>query len=359
MRFHWENCSGFTRESTGGNGAGVVLPEQDRLLVDSERQAIARMLNFSETVFVSSIVEQPAAGGASVEVSLRYFTPVAEVDLCGHATIACLGLLHTRQLLCGASSGSLHTRAGRVQFLIEAPAGAPAEGAVAFMEQLAPTIEEPLTAAQRSGLAAALGVASDEVEQWAAAVWPPRAASTGLKDLLLGVPSLAQLRALRPVMPKLAALSDELGAVGLHVFCAADGAEPAGAGGAGGGAAEEAIDFHVRNFAPLFGIDEESATGTSNCALACALRASGALPAAFVRRDAACRLYGTAASLVFAQGDAMEAPSRILARLPPPTNADEARPWVGGRFALHGAQVSALPDSGALPRCLRCLQPAP
>ena len=43
---------------------------------------------------------------APLQVALRYFTPVAEVDLCGHATIACLGLLHTRNLLGGALLGA-------------------------------------------------------------------------------------------------------------------------------------------------------------------------------------------------------------------------------------------------------------
>ena len=185
-------------------------------------------------------------------------------------------------------------------------------------------------------LAAALGVSLVKLKEWSAG-WDPRAASTGLRDLLVKVPGLDDLRALRPDMLALARFSQSVEVVGLHAFCAADGAEAHGVDC-------EVIDYHVRNFAPLYGKDEEPATGTANCALACALRASGALPAGFVRRDTACRIYGVGATLVFAQGDAMGAPSRILVQLPPLSEPD-GRPWVGGRFGLSGGSVAPLLDA--------------
>ena len=358
-RFYFEHCLGFTCEASGGNAAGVVLPEQDRLLDDAERQAAAKVLGFSETVFVSSIdTGLNTDSSASVSISLRYMTPLAEVDLCGHATIACLGLLHSSGRLGGICQGELLTRAGEVGFRIEEPPGSSggsgrAAEAVVFMQQLAPYISAPLQGAELKELASALGVSLGTLETWSAD-WAPRVASTGLRDLLVHLPSLADLRALSPNMDALARLSKRLDVVSLHAFCAVRGAEALHFQG---------VDYHVRNFAPLVGIDEEAATGTSNCALACALQATGALPAGFARRDAACRLYGLGAALVFAQGDAMGEPSRILVQLPPPSEP-EGQPWVGGRFALRGGSVArhaspraAWRVAGAAVRLMGCVQP--
>merc|ERR1719215_2466455 len=100
-------------------------------------------------------------------------------------------------------------------------------------------------------------------------------------------------------MEAVSELSKELHVVGMHVFAlrgTADGSE----------------QIPVRNFAPLYGIDEESATGTSNCALACALLSSG------------CVVAGTQ-ELTFAQGHCMDSPSRIAVRLPANRGG---RPWV-------------------------------
>lgn len=262
LRVRYEHCLGFCSGDTGGNPAGVVLPEQDQLLNDAERQALAKALGFAETVFVSSIVVHEKG---SAVCALRYFTPEAEVDLCGHATIACLGLLHTRHLLSGATRGELQTRAGSVGFRIESPSKREAE-AVVFMQQLAPTIGDPLMGTALSDLATALRISEDLLARWSKA-WPPRVASTGLRDLMLCVPGPSELRALQPDMVALSRLSKKLDVVGLHAFCIPDPAELEG------GAHDDSamrVDLHVRNFAPLFGIDEESATGTSNCALACA-----------------------------------------------------------------------------------------
>ncbi len=69
----------FSDDPSGGNPAGVVL---DASGLDAARmQAIAKDVGFSETAFVT-----PAATGELL--SLRYFSPVAEVPFCGHATIA-------------------------------------------------------------------------------------------------------------------------------------------------------------------------------------------------------------------------------------------------------------------------------
>jgi PhzF family phenazine biosynthesis protein len=74
----------FTREPGAGNRAGVVLDAAG--LSAEEMVAIARAVSASETAFVL-----PAKPGA--DLGLRYFTPSAEVEFCGHNTIATFHLL--------------------------------------------------------------------------------------------------------------------------------------------------------------------------------------------------------------------------------------------------------------------------
>src|SRR5919198_2351782 len=68
----------FTDVPEGGNPAGVVLDAS--ALDDAEMQRIAADVGYSETAFVTH------ADGDALEV--RYFSPLAEVPFCGHATIA-------------------------------------------------------------------------------------------------------------------------------------------------------------------------------------------------------------------------------------------------------------------------------
>ena len=89
------------------------------------------------------------------------------------------------------------------------------------------------------------------------------------------------LNALAPDMEALSALSQELGVVGVHAFALSD----------------DGFTAHVRNFAPLYGVPEESATGTANAALTFYLFKQGIIP-----ESAQCR---------FLQGEAMRRPSVV------------------------------------------------
>ena len=70
----------FTETLFGGNPAGVViLPEGEDFPADDVMVKTAAELRYSETAFIKRLNEK--------EFNIRYFTPAAEVDLCGHATI--------------------------------------------------------------------------------------------------------------------------------------------------------------------------------------------------------------------------------------------------------------------------------
>src|SRR5690349_18254886 len=91
----------FTDDPAGGNPAGVVLDAG--ALTDAEMQAIAAQVGYSETAFITSADDEAT--------TIRYFSPLAEVPFCGHATIATGVALARRD---GPGRITLDTRAGRV-----------------------------------------------------------------------------------------------------------------------------------------------------------------------------------------------------------------------------------------------------
>ena len=82
MKLKMYQVDAFTDKLFSGNPAAVVILESP--LKDDVMQSIAAENNLSETAFVS-IRESP--------VSIRWFTPSIEVDLCGHATLASARIL--------------------------------------------------------------------------------------------------------------------------------------------------------------------------------------------------------------------------------------------------------------------------
>ena len=91
----------FTDGGRGGNPAGVVLDAGG--MTDEEMLVVAAEVGFSETAFVVG----PAPDGWRV----RYFSPQAEVDFCGHATIATAVALAERD---GPGEVTMLTAAGPV-----------------------------------------------------------------------------------------------------------------------------------------------------------------------------------------------------------------------------------------------------
>lgn len=226
--------SSFTVAGEGGNLAGVKLLKEDENLSTNEMQVIAKALNYSETAFV-----KPLNKG---EFQLRYFTPLAEVPLCGHATIAAFSLLsQLNQLAMG--NYIMHTKAGRLSISVLAEA-------TIFMEQSLPIFYD--NQPDRGLIAHSLGIETSDIP----GDYPIEIVSTGLKDLIIPVKNTTILQNLKPNMNKIREISDQLDIIGYHVFALDD---------------ENQHLIHCRNFAPLVGIDEEYATGTSNGALACYL----------------------------------------------------------------------------------------
>ncbi len=77
----------FTEKPYKGNPAAVCILESAKS--DEWMQNVAKEMNLSETAF---LLENDG------EFSLRWFTPEAEVDLCGHATLASAHILLSQHL---------------------------------------------------------------------------------------------------------------------------------------------------------------------------------------------------------------------------------------------------------------------
>lgn len=263
----------FTNHPFGGNTAGVVLLESDTFPTDNLMQSIAAELRYSETVFVRS--------DGNAHYTVRYFTPKGEVELCGHATVATFALLH--QL--GEATGKClcHTLAGELE----------AEAAQEVMMQLAtPRIVGTLSSSEVEEAYRAVGLKDY------CPTLPVQISYSGLSDVMLPMPSVETLNTLQPDMVAIASLTQKLNIVSIHPFAFGNDGHTA----------------HVRDFAPAYGVPEESATGTANAALTHYLAKNG--------------IIGPG-SHSFLQGETMGRPSIVKTRLEPDSTIH-----VGGPAAI-------------------------
>lgn len=221
--------SAFSKNNKGGNKAGVVLNEPD--LSVGQKMEIAKKLGYSETVFVRD--------SCMADFKLQYFTPTEEVPLCGHATIAAFYTLKLLNML-DKQNYTIETKAGILNIQVK-------EDGLIFMEQNCPVYFDVLKPDIFTEC-----IKKDLID----CNFPIQIVSTGLKDIMLPVRSRGDLEAIAPDFERLAELSKENNVVGVHAFTLMNDPD---------------ITAICRNFAPLYGIDEESATGTSSCALACYL----------------------------------------------------------------------------------------
>ena len=178
----------FTALPEGGNPAGVVLDAGD--LDAAAMQAIAAEVNYSETAFLL-----PAPDPR--ERPVRYFSPLAEVPFCGHATIAA-AVAHAERH--GPGRLVLHTRSGRVAVDTAAEDGL----IVATLVSVAPRVED-VTDADLAEALGALGWTAEDLDP----ALPARVAFAGASHLVLAVATRARLARLDYDFDRLGALMAE------------------------------------------------------------------------------------------------------------------------------------------------------
>ena len=268
----------FTDQPFGGNPAGVVLLDTQTFPQEDLMLKIAAELRYSETAFIRRHSEQ--------EFTIRYFTPKAEVDLCGHATIASFFLLHHK----GLASGHClcHTLAGDLS--IEA-------GEKVMMQMAKPRIVATISDTEE--IFNAISLPSTLNSKLSTLNLPTQVVYAGLPDIMLPLPDVATLQSLQPDMEAIKEITKRYEAVSVHPFAFSN----------------DGYTAHVRDFAPLYDIPEESATGTANASLTYYLQQCGCL--------------GTEAECAFIQGEAMGRPSVVATRIQADGNV-----FVGGTAAI-------------------------
>lgn len=208
----------FAAEAFTGNPAAVCLLKEypsDRWL-----QNVASEMNLSETAFV---VPTDKAGS----FHLRWFTPAAEVDLCGHATLATAHVLYEAGHASSNQMIQFQTRSGELPchqtgnlITLNFPA-----------TPVADTVSEQLANEVRS----ALGIKSADVRQ-------------SKFDLVAILQDEQIVRSLQPDFNQMKKIPTR----GIIATASSDNAD---------------IDFVSRFFAPQHEIDEDPVTGSAHCCL--------------------------------------------------------------------------------------------
>ena len=223
--------SSFISRSGGGNKAAVVF--DDLGMSDQQMLEVAKKNNLSETAFIDFVERD------SNRFNIRYFTPTEEVDICGHAALASFQVL--KQLGYLEDCVAYHrTKAGELKVLIENDA--------ILIQMKKPEMVMQLTK----------DIIMETVDVSESEIIPNRngmiyVISTGLKDIIVEVNRIEVLKRMSIIRDKMIDVCKEYNLIGMHVVSRET--------------IEKDSDFCCRNFAPVVGIDEESATGTSNASL--------------------------------------------------------------------------------------------
>ena len=175
-----------------------------------------------------------------------------------------------------------HTKAGDLR--IEA-------GEKVLMQMATPRIVD--TVADAEEIYRAIGVTDYQP------TLPVQIAYSGLPDIMIPLRDVAMLQSLKPDMEAITAITRKYETVSLHVFAFAG----------------DSYTAHVRDFAPLYDIPEESATGTANAALTHYLQQNGCIP--------------STGDFSFLQGEAMGRPSVVSTRI-----TANGTVYVGGAAAV-------------------------
>jgi len=178
-------------------------------------QGVAREMNLAETAFLHR---------GEDGFNLRWFTPLVEVDLCGHATLAAAHILWETGALPPGEQARFDTKSG---LLTASKSGQ--------MIELDFPAKPERRAAAPEGLVEALGA-------------PPRYVGRNAYDYIVEVESEDVVRKLEPDIARLKRVE----ARGVIVTSASS---------------TKGFDFVSRFFAPAVGVDEDPVTGSAHCCL--------------------------------------------------------------------------------------------
>jgi len=262
----------FSSVPDGGNPAGVVLDAS--ALDDAAMLAVAAGVGYSETAFLGPPPaalrdEEPELSGRGRTFGVRYFSPLAEVPFCGHATVAAAVALAGRL---GPGDLVFATRAGTVPVTVDTDA----DGSLRATLTSVPPSVAAVSNADTAEALAALGWHEDELDP----ELPARIAYAGARHLVLAAARRDRLSALDYDFERLAAHMRALDLTTVQLVWR-----------------ESETVFHVRDPFPVGGVVEDPATGAAAAAFGAYARELG--------------LTGEEARLTLHQGEDMGRPGRL------------------------------------------------
>ena len=225
-------CDAFSFEIFKGNQAGVViLEEKENYPNEFFMKNIAAELKHSETAFIKKIDNK--------KFKIRYFTPIEEVELCGHATISVFSALRELKLI---TTGKYiaETLAGNLEIIVDKD--------FIWMDMSSPKIEYLFNLDEIKEIYSAFNLDIAQAQKNLI----PKIVNTGLSDIIIPIKNKEVLDNFIMNKEKVIELSKKYKVVGAHLFTLDK---------------DKKVTAFCRNIAPLVGIDEECATGTSNGAL--------------------------------------------------------------------------------------------
>ncbi|MFE2171405.1 PhzF family phenazine biosynthesis protein [Streptomyces sp. NPDC059447] len=214
----------FTDRPFHGNPAGVLILDAG-FPPDAWLQQVASEMNLSETAFA-----HPLPPGGDADWALRWFTPAAEVDMCGHATLATAHVLATSGLAKGLIRFT--ARCG----VLTAETAEDGSITLDFPTSSLTPVPAPTAVDHALGGAPILSVHDT---------------ASHIGDLLIELADEQTVRELEPDHAALRAFAKR------GVIVTAPAEDPS-----------RGYDFVSRGFFPAFGIDEDPVTGSAHTALA-------------------------------------------------------------------------------------------
>ena len=233
MKIKVKKVNAFTDSPKGGNPAGVLLDSPD--LSDKHMANISKELQVSETAFVFP--------SDKADYKVRFFSPDIEVDLCGHATIATFFTMASEGKL-QKNTATQETKAGVFTVDIEFD-GNKVQRVMMFQGK--PVLKDIYL--DIFELAKSLNMEVNHIDS----SLPLQKASTGLFTLPVCIKSYEILKSIKPDFEKVKNLCKKLDVGSFHLFTF--------------DTLESESLYHARNFAPIYGINEDPATGTANGAV--------------------------------------------------------------------------------------------
>jgi len=236
----------FTDRPLGGN-ALAVFP-QAKGLKTQRMQALARETNLSETTFITARDHERRI------YTVRIFTPFREVVFAGHPTIGTASLLFA-ELPDDKPRITLNLQVGHVPVEIDR------SGRLPLIYFTPPLVTPGEVVADPDLLARLYGLKADELDLERS---PAQIVTFGISFLITPLKSRESLERVRVDLAALGHLNKHYGCDLLTVFCL--------------DAYQRGSMASTRVFAPLHGVAEDPATGSSAGCLAWYLRSNGLIP---------------------------------------------------------------------------------